>query len=1012
MNITEWAIRNKTTVLIFSVLAIIAGLLAYDSMGKLKNPNFIIQTAVVITEYPGATPEEVELQVTEVIEKYVQKLGSLNDVYSISEAGLSTIYVDIQQTYSPDAMPQIWNELRERMTDAQFELPSGVRPPYVVDHFGNTYGVYLALYGDGFTYEELRTFAQYAQKRLKLCLDVEDVILFGVQDEHITVNLSRERMANLGINPNLIVQSLQDQNLITSSGDLIAGSGKIRLAPGGNFKSVEDISHLIVGGGNGAQGIHLGDVADIRREYIDPPTALMRYNGHPAIGIGLSTVDHGNAVLMGEDAKKRLNEMLMDMPVGLHADYVNFQADDVKQAINTFVVALLEAIAIVLLVLFFSLGWRSAVVITNGLVVNICAAFIFMRFMGIDLQNVSIGGLIIVLGMLVDDSVVVTDNVMVRLREGTLTTDEACIKAARATGWQQIVATFIAIASFLPIILAKSNIGAFCSSLFIVVAITLTISWVQAMTVVPVLAGKLMKNKKAKRKENSDPYDTHFYRIYRRFLRWSIRLRWVTVGLTVLLLVLACWGFGFVKQVFMPATSRAQYQINYWLPEGTRIEKTSSDLAVIEKELQTWAGVKSVTTSVGEGLPRIVLTYTPEQHHDCYGYILVNTENCKQVEKLIEKTRAYLAAKNPQADTLVIPFSSGGTPNYSVELRISGDDPTVLRKLGAQVNEIMRADPDSCNIRDDWRNRTPVWEASFMQDAGIRTDISRKDITYSLLRLTHGLPIGTYREEDRQLSILIRAPKEEREALTDILNEPVWGNGAESVPLGSLVTDTPIAMRDPIIRRYNRIRTLTAQCNSSSDNPVALRNRLAERIDKMDFPAGYTTVWGGLFETQNIGNNSIYAVYPLATILMLLAVVLLFNAVRQPLILFLTLPLSIIGVTVAMLLTQKGFGFMAILGVQSLIGMMIRNAVILLTEIDEQIAQGEDRFQSLCFASMTRVRPVLITAFCTTMGMIPLVNDVLFGSMAVTIMGGLLFATVLTLIFIPVLYAIFFRIKE
>lgn len=1009
MNITEWAIRNKTTVMIFSLFIVLGGISAYFNMGKLKNPTFTIQTAVVITPYPGASAEEVELQVTEVIEKATQKLGSLKHVRSMSRPNVSTVFVDIQDSYPPDAMPQIWNNLRERIHNAQGLLPKGAGPSQVIDHFGETYGVFLALSGAGFSYEELRRYAEYMQKRLKGCDDVSEIKLFGIQPQQIVVELSRSRMATLGIHPDDIINSLHAQNLLTYSGSLNAQQQKVSLIPTGNFKTVEDIRNLVVSGTDGRQQVFLGDIALIERRYQDPPQVLFRHNGKPAIGIGISTVTHGNAVRMGNAVEKKLAVMTAHMPAGLTLDIVNYQSRDVMNSIKDFITSLLEAILIVFGVLLVSLGLRSALVIANGLIVNICGTFLVMYWLGIDLQVVSISSLILVLGMLVDDSVVVTDNVMVRLRDGNLAMDNACVDAAKATGWPQIVATAVACASFLPIDLAQSSTGEFMKTLFDVVAIALAISWLQAMTIVPALSAKILKARKQKKPKV--PYQNHFYRVYRFLLNNALRFRWLTVLSTAGLLFLAVWGSGFLKQVFMQPADRAQYQINYWLPEGTRIERTSADLLNLGKEIRSWPEVKSITTTVGSGPLRFLLTFTPQQQHDCYGMIIVNTHSPDDVNELVERTQAHIAAHYPDADPFVAPFNESGGPDYQVEARFSGDDPGVLRALSEKTKEIMADHPEAKNIKDNWRNRIPAWTPEFSQIDAQRQGISRPNFSDALLRLTGGIPIGRFREGDRLIPILVKAPKAERTLTPDLDNVPVWGNGSESRPLASLITNHEVQMHEANIRHYDRIRTISVKCNpNASFTAVKLRNELAPKIEAIPLAPGYTLSWGGMYEFANESNQSVYAQVPLAMALMLVFVVLLFNGVRQTLIIILTLPLSIVGITAGLLFTNKGFGFLAMLGMLSLIGMMIRNKVILIREIDQWIAKGTDRYEAVVQASLTRVRPVLITACTTTMGMIPLVNDNLFGSMAVTIMGGLMFATILTLVFIPTLYVIFFRI--
>jgi len=1014
MNITRWAMNNKNTVIIFSILVVIGGVNAYLQLGKLKNPEFTIQTALVVTPYPGASAREVADLVTEPLEQAVQTMGSLEHVRSTSQTGLSTVFVDIKDSYPPSAMPQIWTNLRERVQDAQPLLPSGAGPSEVIDHFGRSYGIFLALTGKGFSMNELRHYAQYMQKRLKQCDEAAGVALFGIQEEDIVLELSRERIAELQVNVADIYDALNNQNNVAEFGYLNAGDRHVRVSPTGNFSSVEDIENLLLGGGPGGQFLRLGDVADIRREYIDPPAVLFRFNGKPAVGIGVSTVEHGNTVALGRSVQKALEGLTAEMPAGLEISVINFQSDLVMQTVNTFIVALLEAVVIVLAVLLISLGFRSALVITNGLLFNIAGTFIVMSALGIDLQCVSISSLIIVLGMLVDDSVVVTDNAMVRLSDQGLPPQEACVGAARATGWPQLVATFIAIASFLPIDLAKSSTGQFCKTLFDVVAIALTISWFQAMIVVPVLSSWLLKAKRPG--PGHVPYRSRFYRAYLSLLRPALRRRWVTVGLVVLLFCAAGYGFDFVKTIYMPEADRPQFTIDYWLPEGTRIHKTDADMKDIEQELLSWPEVASVATTVGSGPLRFMLGFTPEQPNIAYGSMIVTTRPDADVNALVNRTQTYLDAQYPQAQARAAGFITGGAPNYMIEARISGDDPRVLRELAEQVRKIVQATPGTQDVGLDWRNQVVTWKPAYAQAAGGLRGLNRQDLAGMMRWMTDGTPWNVFREGSRQLPIVIRTTRSEDHDTRDIGAVPLvgWETGTLSVPLDSVMHKGEVVMENPIIRRYDRIPTITVQCNPAPGvNCDGLRETMAGKIQAVKLPPGYRLAWGGLYEEENEGNASVSAQLPLSLALMIMAVVLLFNGIRGPLIIILTLPLSIVGIVLALLVSGKPMGFMAMLGMYGLIGMMIRNAVILIGEMDLS-TRGKppaERYRGVVQAALTRVRPVLITAGCTSLGLIPLLPNYIFGGMAVTIMGGLIVATLITLVFIPVLYCLFYRIQ-
>ncbi|WP_462324348.1 efflux RND transporter permease subunit [Desulfoplanes sp.] len=1013
MNITKWAMNNKNTVLIFTLIIILGGVSSYFELGKLKNPTFTIQTALVLTEYPGGSPQEVERLVTDPLEKAIQAMGQLKHVRSKSEAGRSTIYVDIKDSNPPSAMPQIWTNLRERIRDARAYLPPGAGTPDVIDHFGRSYGILLALSGEGYSMRELRGYANYMKKRLKKCEDAQGVTIFGIQEEQIVLEISREKLAGLDLDLASVQQALSAQNCITDYGHLNAGDSRIRISPSGDLQTVEDIEDLVLGG-SGGDFMRLGDIVDVRREYVDPPTVLFRMNGAPALAIGVSTVKDGNTVVLGTSVKKEIDRLTAKMPAGLDVSIVNFQADVVMDSINTFIVALLQAVGIVLGVLLIALGFRSAIVITNGLIFNICATFIVMQFFGIDLQIVSLCALIIALGMLVDDSVVVTDNTMVEMEQNKLSKEDAGIKAAQSTAFPQFIATFIAVCSFLPMALAESSLGEYCQSLTYVVAIALGVSWIQAMAVVPVMSGRLLKVKEQKKKK--EPYSTFLYRSYLALLRPALKHRWITLGIVVGIFVLACYGFGLIPYALMNKSGRPQYKVDYWLPEGTRIHKTSSDLKDIEQKILSWPEVTAVTTTVGSGPPRFMLGFSPELPNIAYGNMIVKVKPGVGVPKMIARTQDYIASAFPQSDARASEFIPGGMPNFLIQARISGDDPAALRSLADQVKNIMRDTGKTEELQLDWRNQVPVWRPGFMQAAGGLRGVSRESVAKTMRWLSKGSSWEAYRGDKHLMPIVFRAPKKDAYDLRDVSAVPVsnW-ESAQRVPLGAVMDEGEVVMENPIIHHYDRMRTLTVRANPKPGvNCAALRNQIAETIEKeVDFPFGYTISWGGLYETSKESNDSLNAQFPMAMTLMLMAVILLFNGVRSPLIVILSLPLSIVGVVAGMLLAGRDMGFMPLFGIYALIGMIIRNAVILIMEMNDRTRdkEGREKFEAVVQASLTRVRPVLITACCTSFGMIPLLSNPMFGSMAVTIMGGLLVGTLITLIFIPVLYTLFYRVK-
>lgn len=1004
MDIIDLILKRKKTIVIVSLIVLIGGLVSYFSLGKLREPAYSVTTSLVVTRYPGASPVEVEKEVTAVLERVIQRMGSLKNVKSESHFGRSTIYVNVEGHFSGMQLKQIWDDLRQRVQDAQVLLPAGAKPSTVVDHFGRTYGVFLALSGDGFSYSELRQHARFIQKRLKFCKYVAGITLFGMQEEVINLEISREKLAETGINPSEVVSSLRRQNKIIDSGELTSGSEKVQVFYDDTFSSVEDIKKLVIRGKDSGQLVFLRDIVDVKKTTVTPPNPMLRFNMKPAIGIGISTIAGGNTIVMGNDVKSEIKKIMPQLPAGLEINTINFQSKAVKKAISRFLTGLMQAIIIVTAVLLLSLGLRSSVVIVNGLLFNIAAVVIIMLIFGINLQNVSIAALIIALGMMVDDSVVVSDNILVSLQQGDVSHDQAGKQAVKATGFAQFIATFIVIASFLPIYLAKSATGVFCKSLFLVAAIALAVSWLQAMTVVPVMGSYLLKVKK----KETDPFSGRFYRSYRNILKLGLRHRWLVIGIMILLLFIFSYFFGFVKQDFFPFSNRPQFQVNYWRPAGSSIDRTSEDLKQIEKHILSLKGVESVATSVGSGPPRFLLGFSPQQFDPSYGCIIVNTDTRKDALRLMKKVNDYLVSNFPDANPVVSGFPMGGAPQMKIEARFFGPDPEVLRNLANQAKAIMK-ESKAVNVRDNWRQKVKTWSPEYSQVRGNLTGISREDIGQSLRFFTNGFPIGIYRDGEDKVPILLRFPKGEKSNNGNLDMIPVWGQQEkQSVPLGVVANNAAPRLKNSVIHRLHRLRYISALSNPPpTETSVSFRKKLLKKFkNRINLPPGYQLKWGGAYKMMQTSNKSVNEQLPVAMVLIAVALIVLFNGMLRPVMIFLTLPLSIVGVVIGLLTFRKPFDFMANLGFYCLMGIMVRNGVILILEIDKLIKEGSNPYEAVLRGSVTRIRPVLITAFCTSLGMIPLISDVLFGSMAVTIVGGLIFATIITLVYLPVLYAL------
>ncbi len=1009
MKLPEYAVDNRAVVLFSMFLLFAGGLYSYDRLGKLEDPEFTIKTAMIMTLYPGASPTAVELQVTDEIERAVQQLEWLDEVRSISKAGISIVYVDIQERYRKKDLPQIWDKMRRKIYDVQPKLPPGAGRPEIYDDWGDVYGVFLALTGDGYSYAELKDYARYLQNELRLVQDVNRVMLWGLQQECVYVEISRARLSELGIHPESLIKTLNAQNKVVYSGSMETGSERIRINLSGDFRSIKEIKNLVVLGTPPEELVLLKDIARVRLGYLDPPETLMRYNGKPAIGLGISTVPNGNVVVMGEAVKKRLSELMKHMPVGVDIQPIFYQAQTVKKAITKFVTNLTEAIVIVIGILLITMGVRSGLLISIALVLSIVGTFVVMLPFGIDLQRASIGALIVAIGMLVDNAIVVTEGALIRLQRGN-DYRTAATASASDTGWPLLGATLIAIFAFSPIFLSQNNTGEYCRSLFQVIAISLGLSWIIAMMATPVLCRLFLRI--SEDKKGTDPYAHPFYRNYRFVLEKALRRRALTLLTMVILLAAAGYGFRYVENIFFPNSERTMFMLEYWLPEGSRIQEVSADLHRIETFVGSQPEVTHTAACIGAGAPRFILEYEPQIPNTSYGILLINAERLHDVDSLIPRIDAYLRKHFPEAEPRLRRFPLGPYTAFKIEARISGPDPYVLHRLSDRAQEIMRSDPRTMDTRDNWRQRVKVLQCEFSQPRARRALVTRPSAAMSLSAATDGIPVAFYREDDELMPVLVRSPEKERYDITNIGSMPVRGRGPESLPLGQIIKKFSVSSEDPIIHRYNRRRTITAQTqprDGVTSNEVLAS--IKPEIEAIEMPAGYHLEWGGQYEKEWESQDELFSRLPIALILMAFTVVTLFNAFRQPLIIMLILPLSLIGITVGLLVTDMPFGFMALLGALSLFGMLIKNAVVLLDQVDREIAAGTEPYRAVVISSVSRLRPVLMASFTTVLGMIPLLTDRLYGPMAVTIMFGLTFATALTLLVVPVLYTLFFRIE-
>ncbi len=1006
MNPAVFALKKRTLVYVLLLLLFVGGAFSYRSLGRLEDPTFTLKTAVVMTRYPGAAPGEVEEEVTDRIEEAVQSMGQVKKTYSISQDGLSIVYVDIKETYSTEELPQIWDELRRKVNDVQGRLPPGAGPSLVNDDFGDVYGVFFALVGDGYSYAQLREYAQDLKKELLLCKDVAKIELWGTRQEVVYVEFNRARMARMGLSPEHVQQALVSSNMVQESGTVYAGDRRLRVAPTGDFVSEALIADLFIGGRDGL--VRLGDVAKVSRGYEEPPARIMRFNGQPAVGIGISTVDGGNVVTMGETVARRLAELESERPLGMILQPIYYQSDIVTESVDVFVVNLMQAVGIVIALLMLFMGWRSGVLIGFVLVLNILATFIGMYLLNIDLQKVSLGALILALGILVDNAIVVADGFLVETARG-VDKEKAAAGVVRDTQWPLLGATVVAVLAFAAIAFAPGEVGEFVRSLFHVMAISLSLSWVLAVVATPLLCVKFLRVDVPS--GDSDPYGSPMYGIYRKAVHGCLKHRTIVVAVTLGLLALSVIGFSLVPRNLFPASTQRYFFVNVWSPQGTRIESTSRSLRELEEYVVGLEGVEHVSTFVGEGTLRFILNYNYETPNSSYGQLLVEVDDYRKVDELINDVEKYVRMNVPDIQARCIKISIGPANEYSVEVRFRGPETEKLKELAESAQSILRKNPNVRDIRTNWRHPLQTVRPLFSEIPARRAGVSRQDLARALQFTFDGVAVGLFREGDTLIPIVARAVEEERISITNIEDVQVWsGLSGGYLPMPQVVSAVETVWEDPLIHRYNRRKAVTVQCNPVAGLADTLRNDLRGEMEAIPLPPGYSMEWGGEYEDSEEAIAPLKISFPICLIAMFVLVLSLFNSIRRTLIIFLTVPLSVIGVTAAFLVTGQPFGFMAILGFLGLSGMLIKNAIVLIDQIELEITGGKAPYQAILDSAVSRLRPVTMAAGTTILGMLPLITDPFFAAMAATIMGGLFGGTFLTLLLVPVLYSLFFKI--
>lgn len=1008
MKLVKYFLQKKQVTILLMILIIAGGLFSYVKMGKLEDAPFTIKQALVMTPYPGASPSEVQSQVTDVLEESIQSLGELYYLKTENRAGLSKITVYVKKEIRADEMQQLWDKLRRKVNDVQSKLPAGASPSVVNDDFGDVLGVFYGLTGEGRTYRELEDQAKLIKNELLKVKDVAKVEIYGTQTPTIDVSVSPSVMARSGITTADIAHAFEGQNKVVDAGGFNAGANRIRIESTGNFYSLDDIRNLTIVSRSG-EHFRLADIAQIEESYQTPASNLMRINGQPAVGIAISTVPTGNVVDMADAVKQKVNKLAESMPLGFELASIYDQGYESAVANEGFILNLIISVVTVVAILLFFIGFKNGMLIGSGLIFSIFATLIVMLSSGIALQRMSLAAIIIAMGMLVDNAIVVFDSALVNMQRG-MRKRVAIMRACSSTAMPLLAATVIAILTFLPIYYSPHITGELLSSLVIVIGVSLMFSWVFALTQNPFFIQEYVRRPRPE-ELTAELFSGKYYNYFRNSLHWVIRHRYITIGSLVVMLVLSAWSFKFIPKVFVPALDKQYFSVDVWLPEGTNINKTDKLVGEMAEYIRQQPETEMISTYIGRTPPRYYLSNINFGPQSNYAQLLVKCRTSKESRRLNALLQDSIRLKYPEPLIKVNKFELSPLSEAMIEARFLGPDPAVLDSLVNEAIEIMRRNPKVADARNEWGNMTlmlrPVYDPVKAGELGI----TKAQMMQSVKSISDGTPVGIYRDNEKKVPVLL---KSEGYDITDehsLGNFYVW-NGERSAPLSQVTERIETTWEFPQIRTYNRQLSMAAMCGVQPGHTMAeVHGEIREEIEKMKLPEGYTFFWDSQFKDQKEAVQAIVKYFPLAFLALVVILVALFGNFRQPIIILCVLPLSLIGVAVGMLLTGFDFGFFPIAGWLGLLGMIIKNVIVLIDEINIQRRDGVLPYTAVVEATVSRTRPVLMAATTTILGMIPLLFDIAFGGMAATIIFGLTFATLLTLFVTPTLYVLFYKVK-
>lgn len=1037
MDISSFALKNKTLIITCLIALVVGGIFAYGNMSKLEDPEIKVKVAVVAAVYPGASAHEVELEVTSPVEKAIRTMPSVGDIESRSSNDMAVITVSLKTTVPDEEFQQEWDLLRRKMNDLAPSLPPSVRL-IVMDDYGDVYGMFYAITGDGYEPRELSRYADLAVREISNMEGISKAMAYGKLQPCVNVYMAQDRMANLGVHPAEVLLTLNSQSSTVYSGYFESGDKRLRIGLDGELRDIEDLKNLIIRG-HEKDLLKLSDVADIYYDYQKPVRNSMRYDSAPAIGLLISAEQGTDIIKLGKQVDRKLQEMQSTvLPAGIGFHKVFFQPEIVENAINTFIINLIESVAIVILLLMLTMGFRSGVIIAVSLIVIVFSSFFVLDMFDGTLQRVSLGSFIVAMGILVDNAIVIVDGILVDMKRG-IPKPECLTNIGKKTAMPLLGATLITILAFFPIFMSPDMAGSYVRDLFIVMAVSLLLSWILALTHVPIHAGYSLKAKAGD--GTGDPFDTPLYRRFRKAIEFVLGYKWAAIGIAAVLVLASIWCYRYIPQMFFPDMSYDQLYIEYRMPDGTGRDKVERDLMEMEEYLRGNDNVNHITASIGGTPGRYCLVRAIADPSLSYGELIVSFHDADLMRKSIPELQKELTEMFPQAYVRVKQYNLMYS-KYPIEAVFTGPDPAVLKSLAAQAKDIMEKNEATWLVTDNWSAMEPSVIIDYNQIEARMAGISRSDAGLSVLAASEGIPCGTITEGEDRLTVYIRSTGPDGMPVEDISDAPVWsmtpslggtdmtetlqaiqagiitqediiGAIVSPVPLSAVSDGIRLEWEDYSICRRNGQRAIKAQCNNTSGYTAAqARDAILDEIEAIELPQGYSLSWLGEYNASRQSTQYLFKFFPVSIVLMLLIMIALFKDLKKPLIIILCLPVVAIGIVFGMLASGKGFGFVAIVGCLGIIGMMIKNGIVLIDEIDRRLGMGIEPYKALVDSTLTRIRPVMMASMTTVLGMAPLLADPLFGSLAVTIMGGLTVGTVIILVFLPVLYSIFFRIKS